>query len=41
MISAAGYDFDTLKKQALTKDFRPVSLKGHGRFQSRKCRPHG
>jgi Zn-dependent M28 family amino/carboxypeptidase len=33
MISAAGYDFDTLKKQALTKDFRPVSLKGTADFK--------
>ena len=32
MMAAAGYDFDTLKKQALTKDFRPVSLKGTANF---------
>jgi Zn-dependent M28 family amino/carboxypeptidase len=33
MMAAAGYDFDTLKKQALTKDFRPVSLKGTADFK--------
>jgi Zn-dependent M28 family amino/carboxypeptidase len=33
MMAAAGYDFDTLKKAALTKDFRPVSLKGTASFQ--------
>ncbi len=33
MMSAAGYDFDTLKKQALTKEFRPVSLKGTADFK--------
>ncbi|TFW16983.1 M20/M25/M40 family metallo-hydrolase [Duganella callida] len=32
MMAAAGYDFDTLKKQALTKEFRPVSLKGTADF---------
>ena len=32
MMAAAGYDFDTLKKQAITKDFRPVSLKGTADF---------
>jgi Zn-dependent M28 family amino/carboxypeptidase len=33
MMAAAGYDFDALKKQALTKDFRPVSLKGTADFK--------
>ncbi len=33
MMAAAGYDFDTLKKAALTRDFRPVSLKGTASFQ--------
>ncbi|MFS2005302.1 M20/M25/M40 family metallo-hydrolase [Duganella sp. CT11-25] len=33
MMAAAGYDFDTLKKQAITKDFRPVSLKGTADFK--------
>jgi Zn-dependent M28 family amino/carboxypeptidase len=33
MMAAAGYDFDTLKKQALTKEFRPVSLKGTADFR--------
>ena len=33
MMAAAGYDFDTLKKQALSKDFKPVSLKGTASFQ--------
>jgi len=33
MMSAAGLDFDTLKKQALSKDFHPVSLKGTASFQ--------
>jgi Zn-dependent M28 family amino/carboxypeptidase len=33
MMAAAGYDFDTLKKQALTKGFRPVSLKGTADFK--------
>jgi len=33
MMAAAGYDFDTLKQAALTKDFRPVSLKGTASFQ--------
>jgi Zn-dependent M28 family amino/carboxypeptidase len=33
MMAAAGYDFDTLKKQALTKNFRPVSLKGTASFK--------
>ncbi len=28
-----GYDFDTLKQQALSKDFRPVSLKGTADFK--------
>jgi Zn-dependent M28 family amino/carboxypeptidase len=28
MLAAAGYDFDTLKQQAITRDFRPVELKG-------------
>ena len=28
MLKAGGYDFDTLKKQAQTRDFRPVVLKG-------------
>ncbi len=32
LIGAAGYDFDTLKKQALSKDFRPVSLKATADF---------
>ncbi|OEZ96545.1 M28 family peptidase [Duganella sp. HH101] len=32
MMAAAGYDFDTLKQQALSKDFRPVSLKGTADF---------
>jgi Zn-dependent M28 family amino/carboxypeptidase len=33
MMAAAGYDFDTLKRAALSKDFRPVSLKGTASFQ--------
>ncbi|ELX12158.1 peptidase M28 family [Janthinobacterium sp. HH01] len=33
MMAAAGYDFDTLKQQALSKDFRPVSLKGTADFK--------
>jgi Zn-dependent M28 family amino/carboxypeptidase len=33
MLTAAGYDFDTLKQQALRRDFRPVSLKGTADFQ--------
>ncbi|USX21363.1 M28 family peptidase [Oxalobacteraceae bacterium OTU3REALA1] len=33
MMAAAGYDFDKLKKQALTKGFRPVSLKGTASFK--------
>ncbi|NVM75888.1 Zn-dependent M28 family amino/carboxypeptidase [Duganella sp. SG902] len=33
MMHAAGYDFDALKKQALTKEFRPVSLKGTADFK--------
>jgi Zn-dependent M28 family amino/carboxypeptidase len=33
MMTAAGYDFDTLKAQALTRDFRPVSLKGTADFK--------
>ncbi|MHA4869143.1 M20/M25/M40 family metallo-hydrolase [Duganella sp. PWIR1] len=33
MMAAAGYDFDTLKKQALTKEFKPVSLKGTADFK--------
>src|SRR5471032_104122 len=33
MMAAAGYDFDTLKQQALTRDFRPVSLKGTADFK--------
>ncbi|MRW90827.1 M20/M25/M40 family metallo-hydrolase [Duganella sp. FT80W] len=33
LMSAAGYDFDTLKKQALSKDFRPVELKAKADFK--------
>jgi Zn-dependent M28 family amino/carboxypeptidase len=33
MMAAAGYDFDTLKKAALSKEFHPVSLKGKASFQ--------
>ncbi|MQA22525.1 M28 family peptidase [Rugamonas rivuli] len=33
MMAAAGYDFDTLKQQALSKEFRPVSLKGTADFK--------
>ena len=33
MMAAAGYEFDTLKKQALTRDFRPVSLKSTADFK--------
>jgi len=32
LISAAGYDFDTLKAAAVRKDFRPVELKGTASF---------
>jgi len=38
MMAAAGYDFDTLKKQALSKDFHPVSLKGTASFQIENVR---
>jgi Zn-dependent M28 family amino/carboxypeptidase len=38
MMSAAGLDFDTLKKQALSKDFHPVSLKGTANFQIENVR---
>ena len=33
MLAAAGYDFDTLKQQAVTRDFRPVELKGTASFK--------
>lgn len=33
MLAAAGYDFDTLKQQALTRDFRPVALKSTASFK--------
>jgi Zn-dependent M28 family amino/carboxypeptidase len=33
MVAAAGLDFDTLKQQALRKDFRPVSLKSRASFE--------
>ena len=33
MLAAAGYDFDTLKQQAITRDFRPVELKGTASFK--------
>jgi Zn-dependent M28 family amino/carboxypeptidase len=33
LMAAAGYDFDTLKKQALSRDFRPVSLKATADFK--------
>ena len=38
MMSAAGLDFETLKKQALSKDFHPVSLKGTASFQVENVR---
>ncbi|MBY0558112.1 MAG: M28 family peptidase [Burkholderiaceae bacterium] len=33
LLSAAGYDFDQLKQQALRKDFRPVLLKAKAEFR--------
>ncbi|MET0319835.1 MAG: M28 family peptidase [Duganella sp.] len=33
MLAAAGQDFDRLKQQALTRDFRPVSLNGTASFK--------
>lgn len=33
MLAAAAYDFDTLKQQAVTRDFRPVQLKGTASFK--------
>ena len=33
MLAAAGYDFDALKKQAVTRDFKPVALKGTASFK--------
>ncbi|MGH8446368.1 MAG: M28 family metallopeptidase [Solimonas sp.] len=32
LFSAAGYDFDTLKKKALSRDFKPVPLKARASF---------
>nr|WP_315402441.1 M28 family peptidase [uncultured Duganella sp.] len=33
LLAAAGYDFDALKKQAATRDFKPVALKGTASFK--------
>ncbi|WP_395403202.1 M20/M25/M40 family metallo-hydrolase [Pseudoduganella sp. UC29_106] len=38
LVAAAGYDFDALKKAALSKDFKPVSLKGVANFEIRSQR---
>lgn len=44
MVAAAGYDFEALKRAALRKDFRPVSLKGSATFavdnRSRRLASH-
>lgn len=35
LLAAAGHDFDTLKKQAATRDFKPVPLKARASFQAK------
>jgi Zn-dependent M28 family amino/carboxypeptidase len=37
MLAASGQDFDTLKKAALSKDFRPVALNGKASFTVRNA----